>query len=79
MHEVWALRRSGTLCAFTADAGPNLKVLCEPESEEPVRAALLSVRGIQSVRSSDVGGPVEIVRHEVEPSAIWNADADRGR
>ncbi|MDF1564238.1 MAG: diphosphomevalonate decarboxylase [Deltaproteobacteria bacterium] len=71
MHEVWALRHSGTLCAFTADAGPNVKVICEPDDEATVQAALLSVRGVQSVRSSPVGGPIEIVHHEVDPSAVW--------
>lgn len=71
MHEVWALRNNGTLAAFTADAGPNVKVLCAPEDEETVRAALLSVRGVQTVRATAVGGPLEVVSHAVDPSAPW--------
>lgn len=71
MHAVWALRQNNTLCGFTADAGPNVKVFCAPESVEAVRAALLSVRGIQAVRASSVGGRVEVVEHAVDPEALW--------
>ncbi len=83
MHAVWDLRSSGTLCAFTADAGPNMKVLCSPDDEERVRAALMSVQGVQTVQATAVGGPLEVVAHEVDPAASWrrtgsSADASRG-
>jgi diphosphomevalonate decarboxylase len=79
MHAVWDLRSSGTLCAFTADAGPNIKVLCSPDAEEQVRAALLSVHGVQTVRATAVGGPMEVVAHEVDPAAPWGrSDARAG-
>lgn len=70
MHEVWALRASGTLCAFTADAGPNVKVLCAPDDEEKVRSAILSVHGVQTVRTSGVGDEIEITASSVDP-ATW--------
>lgn len=75
MHTVWDLRSSGTLCAFTADAGPNIKVLCGPEDEERVQAALMSVQGVQAVQATAVGGPMEVVSHEVDPVARWGRGA----
>ncbi len=71
MHAVWALRSSGTACGFTADAGPNVKVFCEAADEETVKAALLSVHGVQAVRSSVVGGPITVVDHQVDPEVPW--------
>ncbi len=71
MHTVWDLRSSGTLCAFTADAGPNIKVLCSPSDEERVRAALMSVNGVQSVQATAVGGPIDVVAHDVDPAGSW--------
>lgn len=76
MHAVWDLRTSGTLCAFTADAGPNIKVLCSAADEERVRAALMSVQGVQSVRASAVGGPMEVVGHDVDPVAWRGASGE---
>ncbi len=78
MHAVWDLRSSGTLCAFTADAGPNIKVLCSPDDEERVRSALTSVNGVQTVQATTVGGPVEIVSHDVDPTGVWGRGKARG-
>lgn len=49
MHRVMALRAEGTPCYFTIDAGPNVKVLCAPEDEPQVAAALGAVPGVHEV------------------------------
>lgn len=46
MHAVWALRKSGTLAFFTADAGPHVKVLCRPADVEKITHALAQVPGV---------------------------------
>lgn len=43
METVRELRRRGTACAFTIDAGPNVKVLCGADDAESVRARLAAV------------------------------------
>lgn len=49
MQEVQALRDSGLLAYFTIDAGPNVKVLCQPKDENNVRSALLSMPDVVDV------------------------------
>jgi diphosphomevalonate decarboxylase len=49
MHAVWALRQSGVEAYFTMDAGPNVKVLCQPADEPAVEAALSAVPGVKSL------------------------------
>ena len=64
MHQVWELRESGLACWFTIDAGPNVKVLCAPESEPQVRVALLELPGITRVISARPGPGAQVVRIE---------------
>ncbi|MFS0659588.1 diphosphomevalonate decarboxylase [Niallia alba] len=49
IQKVMELRQQGLEAYFTIDAGPNVKVLCEPENEEMIKeklAALSSVRDV---------------------------------
>ncbi|MBI4511233.1 MAG: diphosphomevalonate decarboxylase [Deltaproteobacteria bacterium] len=56
-----ALRRNGTQAFVTIDAGPHVKVLCAPEDEARVTAALSSVAGITSVIPCRPGAGVELL------------------
>ena len=49
MHAVWDLRASGVEAYLTMDAGPNVKVLCQPADEPAVEAALRAVPGVKSL------------------------------
>ena len=44
MQRVWALRQAGTGVWFTMDAGPNLKLLFEADSQSEVEAAFPGLR-----------------------------------
>ena len=48
IETVHALRSQGTLCGWTMDAGPNVKVLCHRRDAEGVEAALAQVPGVAS-------------------------------
>ncbi|HEX7057568.1 MAG TPA: diphosphomevalonate decarboxylase [Bacilli bacterium] len=49
IRRVKELRTAGIPAYFTIDAGPNVKVLCEPKDEIAVRSALLSVPDVLAV------------------------------
>jgi diphosphomevalonate decarboxylase len=49
MEKVHELRESGIHAYFTIDAGPNVKVLCQPKDEAYVREALMTVTSVQDV------------------------------
>jgi diphosphomevalonate decarboxylase len=55
VEHVRALRRSGTAAFYTMDAGPHVKVLCEPSNAEPVAASLAGVEGVERVLTSAAG------------------------
>ncbi|MCU9615048.1 diphosphomevalonate decarboxylase [Caldibacillus lycopersici] len=49
MEEVASLRSNGIQAYFTIDAGPNVKVLCEPKDEQQVIAALNSLVAVREI------------------------------
>jgi diphosphomevalonate decarboxylase len=55
MELVQELRSSGIQAYFTIDAGPNVKILCEPKDEQMVKDALLSLPVVQNVHISHPG------------------------
>jgi diphosphomevalonate decarboxylase len=58
IRAVWAMRSEGTGAWFSIDAGPQVKVLCEPYDAEVVAARLRAVEGVvQVLRSRPGGGP----------------------
>jgi diphosphomevalonate decarboxylase len=61
MHRVWALRSEGTPAFFTIDAGPQVKVLCEPGVAARVAAALADVPGVVRVLTSAPGRGAEVL------------------
>jgi diphosphomevalonate decarboxylase len=61
MARVRDLRAAGERVFFTIDAGPQVKVVCEPAAMERVRAALAQVPGVRDVIAVGLGGPAAIV------------------
>jgi diphosphomevalonate decarboxylase len=55
MRRVWELRERGTPAYFSIDAGPQVKVICQPGARESVKAALARVPGVLRVLESRPG------------------------
>jgi len=61
VHRVWALRAEGTPAFITIDAGPQVKVLCQPADAPCVALALESVPGVARVVTSAPGAGAEVL------------------
>lgn len=55
VEHVRALRRSGTSAFYTMDAGPHVKVFCEPPNAERIAQSLAAVEGVERVLTSGPG------------------------
>jgi diphosphomevalonate decarboxylase len=55
IHTVYELRRSGLAAYFSIDAGPQVKVLCQPDDCARVAAALQAVPGVLEVLDAEPG------------------------
>jgi diphosphomevalonate decarboxylase len=60
IEAVHDLRANGTLCGWTMDAGPNVKVLCRASDGPAVAAALAEVTGVQSALVCRPGAGVSV-------------------
>jgi len=60
VHRVWALREEGTRGYVTIDAGPQVKVLCEPGDASRIAAALGEVPGVEQVLTCRPGAGAEV-------------------
>ena len=60
IHRVWALRAEGTRGYVTIDAGPQVKVLCEPADAPKIADALRDVAGVERVLTCSPGRGVEV-------------------
>ena len=49
MQKVQELRQSGIQAYFTIDAGPNVKILCQPDDEQYIRKEMLDLPFVQDV------------------------------
>lgn len=55
IQAVRELREAGCAVFFTVDAGPQLKAICLPESEERVAATLAAIPGVEDVLRTGLG------------------------
>lgn len=55
MQEVQALRERGIEAYFTIDAGPNVKVVCQPEDEQKIHEALNALSVVHEIHHCRVG------------------------
>ncbi|MDX1644213.1 MAG: diphosphomevalonate decarboxylase [Thermoanaerobaculia bacterium] len=64
LERVWALRDEGVEVWATLDAGPNLHLICEPESEPTVVEAIGRLPGVRTLIRDRVGsGPARSEEH----------------
>ncbi|MFO7799925.1 MAG: diphosphomevalonate decarboxylase [Rhodohalobacter sp.] len=61
IHTIWNLRTKGTAAYITMDAGPQVKVLCQPGNSELVKQAMLSVKGVKQIIEAKPGPGAAIV------------------
>ena len=61
VHRVWALRADGTPAFVTIDAGPQVKVLCQPGDAARIADALRAVPGVERVVTCTPGGGAEVL------------------
>ena len=54
-------REEGLPCFATLDAGPNVHVICLPESAAEVRARMEKIEGIREILESGPGGKAELL------------------
>jgi diphosphomevalonate decarboxylase len=64
LERVRELRADGVSAFFTIDAGPQVKVICLPEDEPRVIAALSEIGGVESVLASGIGAGAALVAGE---------------
>ncbi|MEQ8767494.1 MAG: diphosphomevalonate decarboxylase [Planctomycetota bacterium] len=61
VHAVREMRMSGVPVCFTIDAGPQVKVVCEPDAEARAAAMLESLPGVEQVIASGLGPGARLV------------------
>jgi diphosphomevalonate decarboxylase len=61
IHRVWGLRADGTPAFVTIDAGPQVKVLCQPGDAARIAEALRDVAGVTRVMTCAPGGGAEVI------------------
>ena len=61
IHTVWNLRKKGIAAYVTMDAGPQVKVLCQPGNSELVKQAMLSVEGVKQIIEAKPGPGATVV------------------
>ncbi|WP_067837885.1 diphosphomevalonate decarboxylase [Amphibacillus sediminis] len=61
MEEIEALRAQGLESYFTIDAGPNVKVVCQPETEQELSKALAQLKVVQNIYSCRIGPGVSYI------------------
>lgn len=61
MQTVRELQADGVQAFFTIDAGPQVKVFCEPQAADRVRQALSEIGGVHNVMECGIGTAAEIV------------------
>ncbi|MDZ7805593.1 MAG: diphosphomevalonate decarboxylase [Gracilimonas sp.] len=55
IQRVWILRKNGIQAYVTIDAGPQVKILCLPESVDTVKNALSDIEGVKSIIEAKPG------------------------
>jgi diphosphomevalonate decarboxylase len=61
MNKVQEIRQAGVQAYFTIDAGPNVKILCQPEDEQLVLQQMLSLPTVQDVQICHPGTGVTYI------------------
>lgn len=68
LQRIRALRRSGHAVFFTVDAGPQVKAVCAPAHVAPVRDALASVAGVDTLLHTPLGPGAHLLPDGAAPA-----------
>jgi diphosphomevalonate decarboxylase len=74
LREVAAMRADGILCGATLDAGPHVKVFCDPRDSEAVSRRLTTVPGVEDIIETGPGSGLEMQVGD-EPSVGGNDES----
>ncbi|MDR9417844.1 diphosphomevalonate decarboxylase [Gracilimonas sp.] len=66
IHKVWKLRQSGIPAYVTIDAGPQVKILCLPDSVDEIKKAVFEVDDVEHIIEAKPGPAAKIVTPENE-------------
>ncbi|MDR9414759.1 MAG: diphosphomevalonate decarboxylase [Gracilimonas sp.] len=66
IHRVWKLRQSGIPAFVTIDAGPQVKILCLPDSVSQIKEAVLDVEGVEHIIEAKPGPDAYIADSDKE-------------
>lgn len=64
INKVRELRETGLESYFTIDAGPQVKVICQPKDSPQLRQELEKIPGIKSILHTKIGGPAKIIEND---------------
>jgi len=64
MQAVYSARNQGLQVCFTVDAGPNVHLICEHDSQDEVVQFFQNIQGIKNIIVSKVGGPTHLLNEE---------------
>jgi diphosphomevalonate decarboxylase len=64
MKAVAEWRKAGVAACYTLDAGPNVHVICEPDSAAEVQRRLTAFQQISTVLNSTVGGGAHLTTED---------------
>jgi diphosphomevalonate decarboxylase len=61
IQEIRALRKTGIPAFITIDAGPQVKILCQPHDRPAIRNHLENIKGIKKIVTTSVGPGVRVL------------------
>jgi len=64
LTEIEKLRSSGHKLFYTIDAGPQVKIICDPKSTEIIRDTITDNTGVIDIIYSGLGGPPRIINED---------------
>ena len=64
LAEIENLRSSGHSLFYTIDAGPQVKIICDPKSTEIIRDTIIEKTNVIDVVNAGLGGPPKIINED---------------
>ena len=64
LSEIENLRSLGHSLFYTIDAGPQVKIICDPKSTEIIRDMIIDKTAVMDVIHAGLGGPPRIINED---------------
>ena len=62
LAEIQRLRSSGHKLFYTIDAGPQIKIICDPSSSKLIKDSIKKNTDVIKIIDAGIGGPPKILR-----------------